>query len=216
MPRIARPFEMWSSVVAILAVSAGSRNVFAPTISPIRIRSVACAHAASVSQPSKIGPIGAADDRIEMVPGPEGVVAEAVRPLAGLEQVGPGRVLVPAERAESDVAHGASWDGHNGWVVKRNRRRSDPRRHRARRAAPPALQTTRPGEDRVFVTDPDAVEGRRRVGRGPTPGPPRPDRRRRARSIERTCSAWAFESSAARSSPQKGRPGTDRSAPCSR
>ena len=56
MPRIARPPEMWSSVVAILAVRAGSRNVLAPTIRPIRTRSVACAHAASVSQPSMIGP----------------------------------------------------------------------------------------------------------------------------------------------------------------
>ena len=56
MPRIARPPEMWSSVVAIFAVSVGSRNVFAPTISPIRMRFVAWAHAARVSQPSKIGP----------------------------------------------------------------------------------------------------------------------------------------------------------------
>jgi len=56
MPRIARPPEMWSSVVAIFAVSVGSRNVLAPTISPMRTRSVACAQAASVSQPSKIGP----------------------------------------------------------------------------------------------------------------------------------------------------------------
>ena len=56
MPRIARPLLMWSSVVAILAARVGSRNVFAPTISPIRIRSVAWAQAASVSQPSKIGP----------------------------------------------------------------------------------------------------------------------------------------------------------------
>ena len=56
MPRIARPPEMWSRVVAIFAVSAGSRNVLAPTIRPIRIRSVAWAHAASVSQPSRIGP----------------------------------------------------------------------------------------------------------------------------------------------------------------
>ncbi len=52
MPRIARPLLMWSSVVAILAVSVGARNEFAPTISPIRIRFVACAQAASVSQPS--------------------------------------------------------------------------------------------------------------------------------------------------------------------
>jgi hypothetical protein len=56
MPRIARPPEMWSRVVAIFAVSAGSRNVFAPTIRPIRTRSVAWAHAASVSQASNIGP----------------------------------------------------------------------------------------------------------------------------------------------------------------
>ena len=47
---------MWSRVVAILATSAGLRNVFAPTISPIRTRSVAWAQAARVSQPSKIGP----------------------------------------------------------------------------------------------------------------------------------------------------------------
>ena len=57
MPRIARPPLMWSSVVAILAVSAGLRNVFAPTIRPIRIRCVACAQAVSVSQPSKMGPV---------------------------------------------------------------------------------------------------------------------------------------------------------------
>ena len=56
-PRIARPLEMWSRVVAIFAVSAGSRNVLAPTIRPIRIRSVACAQAASVSQASNMGPL---------------------------------------------------------------------------------------------------------------------------------------------------------------
>ena len=52
MPRIARPPLMWSSVVAIFAVSVGSRNVFAPTIRPMRIRFVACAQAVIVSQPS--------------------------------------------------------------------------------------------------------------------------------------------------------------------
>ena len=57
MPRIARPFEMWSSVVAILAVRVGSRNGFAPTISPIRTCSVACAQAARVSHASNIGPV---------------------------------------------------------------------------------------------------------------------------------------------------------------
>jgi len=57
MPRIARPPEMWSRVVAIFAVRVGSRNVFAPTISPIRIRSVAWAHAARVSHASWMGPL---------------------------------------------------------------------------------------------------------------------------------------------------------------
>ena len=52
MPRIARPPLMWSRVVAILAVSVGARNVLAPTISPIRIRVVACAHAVRTIQPS--------------------------------------------------------------------------------------------------------------------------------------------------------------------
>ena len=42
--------------VAILAMSAGLRNVFAPTISPIRTRSVVAAQAVIASQPSKIGP----------------------------------------------------------------------------------------------------------------------------------------------------------------
>ena len=56
MPRMARPPEMWSSVVAIFATSAGLRNVLAPTIRPMRARPVASAQAASVIQPSRIGP----------------------------------------------------------------------------------------------------------------------------------------------------------------
>ena len=52
MPRIARPPLMWSSVVAIFAVSVGARNPFAPTISPTVTRLVACAQAVIVSQPS--------------------------------------------------------------------------------------------------------------------------------------------------------------------
>ena len=104
MPRIARPPEMWSSVVAIFAVRAGSRNVFAPTISPIRIRSVACAQAASVSQPSNIGPVESPDDRVQVVPRPERVVAEPVGPLPGLEQAGPVGVLVPAQGAELRIS----------------------------------------------------------------------------------------------------------------
>ena len=53
---MARPSLMWSSVVAIFATSDGSRNVLAPTMSPIRTRSVAIAHAVIVSHASSIGP----------------------------------------------------------------------------------------------------------------------------------------------------------------
>src|SRR5688500_11009006 len=56
MPSTARPPLMWSRVVAIFATTAGLRKVFAPTMSPTVARSVASAQAASVSQPSKIGP----------------------------------------------------------------------------------------------------------------------------------------------------------------
>ena len=55
MPRIARPFETWSSVAASFVVTPGLRNVFAPTMSPTRTRSVTAATPASSSQPSKIG-----------------------------------------------------------------------------------------------------------------------------------------------------------------
>ena len=56
MPRMARPPEMWSSVVAIFATSAGLRNGLAPTMRPTRACFVACAQAVIVSQPSKLGP----------------------------------------------------------------------------------------------------------------------------------------------------------------
>jgi len=50
-----RPSLMWSRVVASFAVSPGLANVFAPTMSPRRIRVVAPAQPASDIQPSKIG-----------------------------------------------------------------------------------------------------------------------------------------------------------------
>ena len=53
---MARPLLTWSRVVAIFAVTAGSRNVLAPTISPIRIRWVAMAQPVRTVQPSRIGP----------------------------------------------------------------------------------------------------------------------------------------------------------------
>ena len=46
-PAIARPSLMWSIVVIVLATIPGLRNVFAPTSSPRRTRSVSRAHAAS-------------------------------------------------------------------------------------------------------------------------------------------------------------------------
>src|SRR5438105_5491482 len=58
IPRIARPFDMWSRVVAIFATSAGLRNVLAPTIRPMRACCVASAQAARLSQPSNMGPSG--------------------------------------------------------------------------------------------------------------------------------------------------------------
>ena len=47
MPMIARPPLMWSMVVSAFTARPGLRNVFAPTNSPSRIRSVAWAAAAS-------------------------------------------------------------------------------------------------------------------------------------------------------------------------
>ena len=55
MPSTARPSEMWSRVVASLAVRPGFRNVFAPTISPSRTRDVTAPRPARTLQPSKIG-----------------------------------------------------------------------------------------------------------------------------------------------------------------
>src|SRR3954471_9984133 len=56
MPRMARPSDWWSSVVASFAVSPGLRNVFAPTIRPSVPRSVTPAHPDSTDQPSRMGP----------------------------------------------------------------------------------------------------------------------------------------------------------------
>ena len=55
MPRIARPPEMWSTVVAIFAVRPGLRRVLAATIRPSRGWVVTAAIAASVDQPSSFG-----------------------------------------------------------------------------------------------------------------------------------------------------------------
>ena len=51
-----RPPEMWSSVVHILARSAGLRYVFPVASTPSRSRRVTAAAAVSKVQPSKAGP----------------------------------------------------------------------------------------------------------------------------------------------------------------
>jgi hypothetical protein len=56
IPRISRPFEMWSTVAAMLASTAGCRYGMAVTWQPILIREVSAAMADSMVQPSKFGP----------------------------------------------------------------------------------------------------------------------------------------------------------------
>src|SRR3954470_21156316 len=56
MPRIARPSDWWSSVMASFVVSPGLRNVFAPTIRPRVAFSVTPAHPERTDHPSRIGP----------------------------------------------------------------------------------------------------------------------------------------------------------------
>src|SRR5690349_6389004 len=46
-----------------------------------------------------------ADDGVDVIPGPERVVAQLVGTDAGLEELRPGCVLVPAERADLDLSH---------------------------------------------------------------------------------------------------------------
>ena len=56
MPSSNRPPEMMSSVAAMLAVTAGWRWCMPLTIAPRRSRVVAWASAASIVQPSRLGP----------------------------------------------------------------------------------------------------------------------------------------------------------------
>src|SRR5437588_2420414 len=58
MPNSSRPSESWSTVVAILASTAGCRYGLPVTRQPIRTRLVASAIAASRLQPSNTGPAG--------------------------------------------------------------------------------------------------------------------------------------------------------------
>jgi hypothetical protein len=70
-------------VVIIFTTRAGLRNVFAPTIRPSVVRSVRPAQPASVRYPRRSA-LRIADDRIEVIPRPERVVAEPVDERARL------------------------------------------------------------------------------------------------------------------------------------
>ena len=78
MPRLRRPPLMWSSVAAIFPVMHGLRYVLPLTRWPIRARVVTCASAPSVVQLFEAGPLGIDEDRVEMIEGPQRVVAPAV------------------------------------------------------------------------------------------------------------------------------------------
>ena len=100
IPRYARPLEMWSSAVAILAVSAGLRNGLAPTISPTRtcvgrLRPRGEGHVALEERA-----VGGADDRVQVIPRPKAVEAQPIGTDPGVEQRLPIGVLRPAQGAE--------------------------------------------------------------------------------------------------------------------
>ena len=128
MPRMARPPEMWSRVVAIFAVKRRLAE---------RVRAD---HQADPDVLGGLRPgrqrqpaledrtLGGPDDRVEVVPRPERVVAEAVGALAGLEQARPVGVLVPAQRAKSDVGHARRVDGGGPPDALRGRDRPGPRK----------------------------------------------------------------------------------------
>ena len=100
-PRIARPFEMWSRVVTILAVNAGAGTCSRrPSGRSGSARSPAPRPRAEPTLED--GAVRVAHDRVQVVPGPERVVAQPIGPQPGLQQLRPGRVLAPAQGAQPD------------------------------------------------------------------------------------------------------------------
>ena len=47
-----------------------------------------------------------AEDRIQVIPGPQVRVAQAIDPLRGIEELGPGRRLLPEQDPELHIGHG--------------------------------------------------------------------------------------------------------------
>ena len=102
MPSTARPPLMWSMVVIILATSAGLRNVLAPTIRPDGRPLGGRGQGADGRVCLQDRPLPRPDDGIEVVPGPERVVAEPLGALLRSQPRWPVGVLVPAVGAQLD------------------------------------------------------------------------------------------------------------------
>ena len=86
MPRIARPLLMWSSVVAILAVSVGARKRVRADHEPDADPRRGLGPGGQRQPALEVGTGRVADDGVEVVPRPERVVAQLVGPDPGLEQ----------------------------------------------------------------------------------------------------------------------------------
>ena len=113
-PRIARPLLTWSSVAASLAARPGLRNVLAPTSSPRRVRSVAMAHAVRSDPALEDRLVRVAEDGVQVVPGPQVVVAELVDALGRIEHLGPGGALAPEQDSELQICHADNYAPHAG------------------------------------------------------------------------------------------------------
>ena len=172
MPRMARPPEMWSSVVASFADERGL---------PER---VGADHQADPDLGRRLRPgrdrqpalvvraVRVADDRIQVIPRPERVVAEVVGPDARREQARPFRVLVPAERADLDLAHGPPPSSNPGAARV-------PIGDRRRRTIAPFRGLLTPRQRRSEVRDDPHRP------RGPSPGGAGPGVPRRVRAAGR-------------------------------
>ena len=108
MPRIARPSLMWSRVVASLAVRPGLRNVLAPTSRPRR--DALGGHRPGGQQRPALedGLHRVAEDGVEVVPGPDVVVAEPLDLARGGELFLHRRALRPGQDAQLEVRHRSS------------------------------------------------------------------------------------------------------------
>ena len=182
MPRIARPSLMWSSVVTIFAVSAGLRNVLAPTISPSVARDVTPAQPARIEvaledrarasrpgsdrgDPMSRASRSRARRRAGRLPGAE---AQSVRwPHGSTPTLMSPVIRPPFDRAAARAAasrHPGRLSGHEGPACRERRAarvpRSSPRPIRCRDMRPKYMTLT--SAQYVPATRPVAARRRRR------------------------------------------------------